>query len=246
MSSSLILMANYFEKKMEQKIVYKGRYKDDKREVPIEISNDGNELSFFVDGLKFVSTDFEEWILQNPNKYSETELEQFSFSTHIVKSGFSLATEYILNDCTIQFCIPQRVFDAQSMTEITIYLEVKQTSLGIDLSLKLPDNTSIDEKNIPDFEIGLKRICSKIGKGYSLFNCFTCRYSSYSIYGNGVFGSLLCYRNYKEKFLKIKNKEDYSHVQNQGFENVQETDYCNQFQLPTKEQFLYKEDISLS
>lgn len=239
-------MASYLKNKMEQKIVYKGQYKDDRREVPIEISNDGNKLSFFVDGLKFVSTDLEEWILQNPEKYSETELEQFSFSKHILKSGFSLVTEHLLKDCTIQFNIPQQVFDAQSMKEITVVLEVKETLEGIDLNLKLPDNTSIDENNIPDFELGLKRICSKIAKGYSLFNCFTCRYSSYSIYGNGVFGSLLCYRNFKEKFLKIKNKEDYSHVESQGFENVQETDYCNQFQLPTKDQFLYKETISHS
>lgn len=144
-------MASYLKNKMEQKIIYKGQYKDDRREVPIEVSNDGNELYFFVDGLKFVSTDLEEWILQNSEKYSETELEQFSFSTHILKSGFSLVTEYLLKDCTIHFNIPQQVFDAQSMKEMNVDLEVKQTIEGIDLSLKLPDNTSIDENNIPDF-----------------------------------------------------------------------------------------------
>lgn len=231
---------------MEKKVTYKGQYKDDKREIKIEISNDGYELSFFIDGLKFVSTDLEEWILQNPDKYSEAELQEFTFSTHIIKSGFSLVTEYILKDCSISFCIPQQVFDSEIVQELSINLEVKQTTTGTSLHLKLSDSPTIIEDKIPNFELGLKRICDKMGKRYTLFNCFTCKYSSYSIYGNGFWGSLLCYRNLKEKFLSAKNKEDYSHVQSQGFENVQETNYCNQFQRPTKDQFLYKETITLS
>lgn len=225
---------------MENTIIYSGIYKTLDRECAIEVVNDRGNFTFILDDLKFQSDDLENWTLIDSDSYTEEQLSKFTFSTAIIREGFTLATQYTLADYEVSFVITQRFFDSKQVLELDVDLEFSMGSEGASLKLKLPNDKVLVENNISDFEAGLNGIIKKLDRNSTLFNCYTCRYSSYSIYGSGFFASLLCYKHYKERFLKIENKADYSHLQAQGYESVQETSYCDEFQLPLKDQFLYK------
>ena len=40
-------------------------------------------------------------------------------------------------------------------------------------------------------------------------NCYGCMYGDYSVYGQSGFGSMLCYVNQKDEYIKVRTKEDY-------------------------------------
>lgn len=228
---------------MENTTIYTGIYKDASKELPIEIANDTYDLSFSIEGLKFTSIDLEEWTLVDENEYTEEQLDKFTLGTYTSPQGVNLVTKHLLKDCEIHFSIPQQMLNKTTVKEANIDLNISITLNGseakVTLSLK-NENVNEEVKDIVDFDAGLKKINNSISKKIILFNCYNCRLSSYNIYGQSLFGSLLCYKKHKERFLKTKDKSDYLSVQNQGYDTVQETYCCEEFQLPAQSQFLYK------
>ena len=85
------------------------------------------------------------------------------------------------------------------------------------------------------FEQALSQICRKCGREYLLRCCFTCQYSDYSPYGCDDFGSMLCYREYKEVYLTVNDKAGYfDRLEGLDCEIEQETGVCGEFEERTR------------
>jgi hypothetical protein len=85
---------------------------------------------------------------------------------------------------------------------------------------------------------------SILKEGYAIHTCFFCRYSSYNIYGNDNFGDLNCFKHCKEKILAVKSKHDIvDFFENGEMQKVNETDYCEEFEMIQPGDYVYKNEI---
>lgn len=228
---------------MENITTYQGIFKNEYKEVPIEISNDGYELSFMIEKLKFRATSLKEWGLCNEDEIDDNTFDILSLASQIKQQGVSLVTEYLLKDCTIMISVPQQVLDNNTLKEITVPLqvlvEISGNATNISLSVTL-DQTEVKVHEKASFDTALKELIELFGRKYTIFNCYTCCYSGYNIYTRPDFGGLQCYKKFGEKILKVDDSTSYLSVHNLGYETVQETYLCDKFQLPIKGQFLFK------
>ena len=109
-----------------------------------------------------------------------------------------------------------------------------------DLFLKLNYENNIYELegNPGDFEGGLLSLKEIIPENIDLKCCFTCMYSDYSPYGQGLFGSLACFRDVKEDYLNLGNtydiKRDLLILWEKHTEYVQEIYLCPEYEKRTK------------
>ncbi|WP_020571876.1 DUF6304 family protein [Neolewinella persica] len=86
-----------------------------------------------------------------------------------------------------------------------------------------------------DFDGLFDFLKEKIGPEYCLKNCHGCAYSDYSPYGNDTFGTMMCFRNCKSEYSKVKSKADFFEVLNLNQDiTVQETYLCDQFEARKK------------
>ncbi len=97
-----------------------------------------------------------------------------------------------------------------------------------------------------DFENMLLALQKSIPENYQIETCFFCRFSSYHPVGNDNFGALDCFKNCKNDYLKIKDKhllfELYEKEKN-GIFKVEETHYCDAFQLIKGADWAFKNQI---
>jgi len=61
------------------------------------------------------------------------------------------------------------------------------------------------------------------------FNCFGCQFADYSVYGNGAFGNMMCFRNVKERYNAVISKLDYRQIHDSFDGMVQEVYLCDEF-----------------
>jgi hypothetical protein len=85
---------------------------------------------------------------------------------------------------------------------------------------------------------------SILKEGYNIHTCFFCRYSSYNVAGNDNFGDLNCFKYCKEKILAVKSKHDMvDFFENLKMQKVNETDYCEEFEMIQPGDYVYKNEI---
>jgi Cysteine-rich CPCC len=96
-----------------------------------------------------------------------------------------------------------------------------------------------------DYENMLLALQKSLPKNHQIETCFFCRFSCYSVYGNDNFGALMCLKNDKDKFLNVKDKDDFIDFQDEmdSVIFVEETHYCNEFQLIEGNDWAYKNQI---
>ncbi|MFC4635573.1 DUF6304 family protein [Dokdonia ponticola] len=214
---------------------YKGFFENNLGISEIEIENDFEYLKFDLDTFKFEGTSFDDFELLNYDNYSKTELERFLLNKISCGQGFV----YELCDCNINIFIPILIKDIVTKEtferKLDIKIEIgKSLSNGVidrievSLSLKI-FNDVLTVKN-GNFEGALTQIQKKIEPRFKLNNCFGCNFSDYSPYGNSLFGDMLCFKNQKEDYLKVKNKKQFFNL-NKPDRIVQETYCCEEFEL---------------
>lgn len=84
-----------------------------------------------------------------------------------------------------------------------------------------------------DFECGLLEIQEQLPSPMYLKACINCQFSDYSIYGKGLFGAMLCFRNIKEEYVGLPmdgRKFLYHELEERAERSVQETFVCEDFQ----------------
>ena len=58
-------------------------------------------------------------------------------------------------------------------------------------------------------EIILDQIQKQFKGNYHFKNCYGCLYGDYSVFGQGLMSSILCFKNQKEAYLQVDTKDEY-------------------------------------
>lgn len=242
-------------------ITYKAHYKDEFHDLDIDISHDtGRALTFTIDGVKFTGVDFNDFELDEPEKYSIDAMQFRLFKTggkvYHEKLGIELDSGYFytLQRYSLEVTIPVTVIRISDSRNMDAYIRLKvnlrernkndrnniyyrcdgvrvfpDVSDVEDFSLHIGDEI-IKGENTLYFEDALKSINSQIKDIYDLKCCLTCQYSDYSPYGNDGFGYMLCYRDHKDEYLKVNDKDSFfEYVEDLDYELKCETDLCKEF-----------------
>lgn len=219
-------------------INYQAIFKDQFDTNLIVIHNDFRKLSFELRGAKFEGTSLDDFELLNPKQYAQKKLKQFCFNKFSRKEG----DLYELCGYELQFSIPIVIFDIQKNTylqsEIKVGIKTGNPSknggidfVGINLKLQIKGKMFIANADL--FELAANQIQKQFEGEYGFKNCFGCNYSDYSVYGQGLFASMLCFANQKTAYLKVKNKAEYMKLAPEK-RIVQETFVCEDFEFRGK------------
>lgn len=217
---------------MTNTIKYNGSYTDDFGKTEIVIENDYDYLYVEIDGVKFRGSELSDLRIIDRLNYSKAQLERFKYS-------FTRS----LCSCSFKVLIPQIIIDKMKNTQLDCLLSIElllgnenpewSHSISEDLKLSLSIGEYDFEGRGECFESIFDRIQKQFDNRYYLKNCYGCMYGDYSVYGNSNFGTMLCFVNQKEQYLKVKNKDDYMNLES-DFETVQEIFCCDKFEIRKK------------
>lgn len=204
---------------------YVARYRDARGMEQTVITNDSLTLCMELRGVRFTGSDFDAF-----------EPDQNATSDQLAK--FSLHHNSLCS-CQIECEIP---------VAISVHGEPQQATLFVDLMLGDPrpnrglEREDLNLKIVTDFgeysssgrwgvfEHELLEIQSQLPSGVYIRACINCLYSDYSPYGNGAFGGMMCFKNRKSEYLKVKSKLDFFSIHDQFERFVQETYLCGEFE----------------
>lgn len=223
---------------MKTLIKYKGFYTDSLGKREIEIGNDFNTLTMEVNGVLFYGSGFDDMSVDDRSKYTAAQLAGFTFLRTPVyqKEGY---VESLCN-CAIEIVVPQVIIDKLNNAQFSLDLTIQcvlgkprpRPGFGIEfekvtLTLIIAGNTCTGIG--ADMESAFDGIRKQIDHQYMFKNCYGCQYGDYSVYGQGCFGTMLCYRNKKEQYNQVTNKEEYIDLDAPD-SHVQETYCCDQYE----------------
>lgn len=239
------LVKNFRQRKGNRMQKIKGWYENNTEKIryPIAISNDGRSLSFMLKGVPFI-TQYFPFELDQCQSIPADLNQRFDIWEQRLISG---STDYILCNCTIALTFPQTVVAVNAMKIVESQLEIRQylgavnpnlqghfklTAYQLEACLIIESKTYYAQGE--DFEALLGELVRQLNSQYFLKNCFGCLYSDYSVYGHSEFGTMRCYKNTKEQYLNVKNKQDYIMLESSYDQVVQETFCCPDFKKRVK------------
>ena len=221
-------------------ITYNGFYKDNKGTCAIEVENDFSRLTTEIDGVVFTGSEFDDLTVDDRSKYPAEQLARFTFlKTPIYQTDRFVET---LCNCTIEVVVPQLIIDKLNNVEFYSELTINnslgsprsvQPGKGIDhenVTLSLTIAGTIYTGTSSDFEGAFDGIFKQIKDNYHFKNCYGCLYSDYSVYGQSTFGSMLCFRNQKEAYSKVTDKDEYMELEPED-RLVQEIYCCDEYEI---------------
>lgn len=219
-------------------ITYKAIYRDNEGSHQIEIQNDSELLSFELGNFKFEGIAINDFELLDFEDYSPEELDRFSFNKIPCGDGFS----YEICNYDLTIYVPVELIETQTRQTKSTNLKIFSScgsalrSGGLDsydLSLEL----TIEETKYTGqgdlFEIAANNLLKNFKGQFNFKNCFGCNFSDYSVYGQNTYGTMLCFKNQKKEYLKVKTKDQYMNL-DQEDRLVQETFLCEEFELREK------------
>jgi hypothetical protein len=205
---------------------YPGTYTDMHGQEALEFLNDGSILITTIRGVHFNVQDFD-------------SLKPATGTTSNLLATCTL-NQGDLCKCVLAFEIPIPILAQGSRTmaklRATLELGASRADGGIDLERLLLSlfymNTSVTSSGASSFfECELLEIQAQLPGEVSLCACINCLYSDYSPYGQGLFGSMLCFRNIKDEYLHVTSKFEFWAVHGREDRQVQKTFLCEQFQV---------------
>jgi hypothetical protein len=111
------------------------------------------------------------------------------------------------------------------------------------IQIEIKDETYSIIDTFTDFENMLLALHKSLPKNYKMETCFFCRFSSYNPVGNDNFGALDCFKNCRKDFEKVDEKHALFALydkENSVIFKVEETHYCEDFQLIKTENWAVK------
>ena len=115
---------------------------------------------------------------------------------------------------------------AHSLTHERLTLALAWTNAsGGEQRITAQGNSAWFETALLDLQAQLRALPEPL----SIKACISCQYSDYSPYGNGLFGSRLCFRNIAAEYSQVSDKASFWAVHDRFERQVQETYLCSQF-----------------
>ncbi len=209
-------------------IVYDAKYTDANGAETTTICNDGTLLQMTLRGVEFLGQDYDQF-------YPAKKIDAHRLESFVLNNGD-------LCSCTLNWQVPIPILDhgtkAQGVLDLKLVLGEPTTNGGLDqeelaIALAYKDQQFKSARTFGYFEQALLDLGARLPANVELKSCFTCQYSDYSPFGNGLFGDMLCFRKHKQDYLTIKNKLDLLefldlHPISQE-QNTQETGLCREF-----------------
>jgi hypothetical protein len=200
---------------------YAGTHTDARGTEHIVIANDGCTLSVEIRGIRFSGGDFDGLSPESARMEEAREL-------------FTLCRG-CLCECQLAFAIPVLVFVDGERLEVPLEVAL---SLGeplsngslaheiVKLALRLPLRTVASSGRSGWFEDELLEIARALDDNERLLACITCQFSDYHPVGHGLFGGLACFRDTKDEYLAVTDKQGLFALWDRQTELVQETHVC--------------------
>ena len=238
---------------------WKAHYKDALHDADIVIMNaedTAEPLSFTLDGIRFQGSSYADFHLSDETQYDAAK-EKFcllKWGGHYTKYHITTPYSYDLQRYALTLEIPVNIYRKRDgafvLGTIRLAYQYTEHDEAHHQPIYLCDDTRVyrDEAKVSDFsrlvdglryessrkslffEVALHHICTQIKEDYLLKCCFTCQYSDYSPYGSDDYGTMLCYRRYKEDCLRVNNKEEYfRYLEERDYDARQETYLCGQY-----------------
>jgi len=212
-------------------VEYKGTYQDKFGTEEIKIINDFKDISFKIGDFNFVGRHFDDFELDGYDNFIAEQLKRFTFKPiDIYQSDKKV---YELKNFILSFTIPATILNLKtkqtSNSNLFIKLDINTTDNDTKIFLKLAYNGKEFSATSGLFEGAADQINKQIDSEFVIKNCFWCLYSDYSVFGQGLAGSMLCFLKYKDEYLKVKGKDEYMELPN-DIPLVQEIYYCDSFE----------------
>lgn len=192
-------------------------------------------------------------IIVNNSKTLTIELDGTLFSgdtfvffepetSHPLPDRFTLGELGQLINYTLSCRIPISTWKEGTQISGFLLTEVEYNEDAVRLDHNAPYfhfSFELEDEIIPlgklsQFEGVFERLREKLPDNIAIKTCYTCLYSDYSVCGSDVFGTMLCFRNVKEAYLKVRDKEEYMGIMDNFDRSVQETYLCEDFASRTK------------
>lgn len=207
------------------------KYKDKFGIEDTELLSDGSSLYLTLRGITFSGVDFE--LLEGLLDESKFEYEKYcDGSATLTKFELTVHLPIILinegNDYTANL---KAIVNVGNKKYLPVYLELDTTYSTFKVS------------NM-DFEGALIAIQRLLPERTDIKTCLSCKHSNYHPLGNGMFGSLHCFKKVEDE--KFSDKSELMHlwekaVLEQKLFNVNEVHVCSEHQLVPKSDWTYKD-----
>lgn len=223
-----------------------------------KMENGRFELSFTIDEITFVGTSFDDFELKDISLYQRAaerfQIQKWEGSSKKTDGDGIVHFGYTLQRYELYIAIPISVRKRDSFALVDGMLEVSYILKEYDASryqaiftcdqervymdsiicqmfcLVVEDQSYCADNFSTDFESLFLQILKKCQKAYWPRCCFTCQYSDYSPVGNDDFGTMLCYKRHKERYLTINGKQDFFRkLHGLDFDMQQETNLCEEY-----------------
>jgi hypothetical protein len=220
---------------------YEGTYQDRFGTAKIKVLNDFKEISFRLGEFNFFcGNSFDDFELSNHDKFSKESLERFTFKTwNVYQSERKIFT---LKNFILYFSVPvtllnfKKEYISMSLLHIKIDIQENEWENTISLTISHNDNEYSGKSDL--FEVAAWQINKQVEGKFIIKSCFWCLYSDYGVAGQGMTGLLQCFLTYKDKYLKVKRKDQYMKLPI-GTPVVQEIYSCDSFE-PRKKGIGYR------
>ena len=204
---------------------YPAKYTDAYGTEDTIITNDGETLRMTIRGVQFTGTDFD--ALEAPEDAAPDQL--LSFSLH---RGDLCACRI---ECEMPIPIHDNGEDLTGTLRIDLQLGDPAPNGGLDreqllVVLKYNEQHFAGSGKSGWFEDELIEIQKQLPDGIYMRACINCLYADYSPFGHGLFGSMMCFRNLKQEYMKVTCKDEFWSVHDRYDRLVQETYLCTDFQ----------------
>jgi len=188
-------------------------YRDEYGDEKTIIYSDGVSLKMTLRGVSFEGSSFDDF--------------------EVVEKSSEVSTKFLFKNEMLLFSklevkIPITV--QKQGEERTAWLHGIIEKESLELRLELEDKTVLGTYKKEWFEDNMLSIEKQLDENEQMKCCFNCQYADYFYAGSGMFGSMFCFRNIKEKYLNISTKEEYMKIFEEYEIQMQETHLCSEFE----------------
>jgi hypothetical protein len=207
------------------------------------ITNDGQILKLSLRGVEFSGNDFYSFrISPDIDELKEKHFNLFErflcgysmqcqISVLLVNGKDTLQTTLIAN---IEYGEPvegRTMFTSQGGKTYTVNKQIDLEILKLGIEYLEKTYTSSGKNGYNTFDEQLTDLKSNIPADVYLKICWNCAFSDYHPTGSGSFGDLACFRNTKNEYRQVIDKQALMALWNKQAESVQEINLCPDFEL---------------
>lgn len=154
-----------------------------------------------------------------------------SLETKETKGNFEFNSYNELTNFELEIEIPiiighlKNNFNGELILKLEKSIENKK-DYGVELVIKEATfktvfGENLFARNMYNFEYLMIDMQKTLPENYEIKTCISCKYSNYHPCGNSEFGDLVCFKNVKNKFEKIKDKSGLMNLWDEARENNQ-------------------------